>query len=200
MDGSGGTTDDDLHVHANGAPRREGQVQEPDPAAIRAACAGDLDAFESLVRAYQAPVWRFLRGLVGDAHLAEDLAQETFVRAFRHLPGFAFRSKFSTWLFRIAHNVAIDARRSRGRRLALVGRLEPPRDTPGPELGAELAAAIAALPPKLRSALLLVEVMGMSCAETADVLGIPDGTVKSRLFHARAQLVKWYSVGEEASR
>ncbi len=86
-------------------------MEEPDPVLLRAATAGDLDAFEALVRLYQQPVWRFLCHLVRDPGLAEDLAQETFLRAYRNLAGFAHQSRFSTWLFQIARNAGIDALR-----------------------------------------------------------------------------------------
>ena len=174
-------------------------VQEADPQAVRAAAGGDVDAFESLVRAYQAPVWRFLRDLVGDADLAQDLTQETFVRAFRQLRSFRFRSKFSTWLFRIARNVGIDALRSRARQENLLLRITPAPPAAGPELGNELSAAVQSLTPKLREALLLVEVVGLTCSEAGDVLGIPEGTVKSRLFRSREHLVRWLHAGEEVA-
>ncbi|MGH3440656.1 MAG: RNA polymerase sigma factor [Nitriliruptorales bacterium] len=169
-------------------------MNEPDPATVRAAVDGDLDAFEELVHLFQAPIWRFLRGLVGDPTLAEDLTQETFLRAYRNLGGFRFRSKFSTWLFHVARNLGIDELRSRTRRADLVERLRPqPLDhPPGPELRSELAAALGALSPKLREALLLVEVNGLTCREAGAVLDVPEGTVKSRLFHARRQLVAWF--------
>lgn len=173
-------------------------MNEPDPATVRAAVDGDLDAFEELVHLFQAPIWRFLRGLVGDPTLAEDLTQETFLRAFRNLGGFKFRSKFSTWLFQVARNLGIDELRSRSRRVDLVERLRPrPLDEPpGPELRTELAAALDALSPKLREALLLVEVNGLTCREAGGVLDVPEGTVKSRLFHARRQLVEWFRDAE----
>lgn len=174
-------------------------MQEVDPAAVRAAASGDIDAFEDIVRLFQAPVWRFLRDLVGDPHLAEDLTQDTFVRAFTKLPTYAFRSRFSTWLFQVARNVAIDALRARARRTRLLQRVVPPDDDPGPVVANELQAALRSLPVNLREALLLVEVVGMTCAEAGQVAGVPAGTVKSRLFHARKLLVAWYAAGEEAA-
>ena len=174
-------------------------MHEVDPAAVRAAASGDIDAFEDLVRLYQAPVWRFLRDLVGDPHLAEDLTQETFVRAYTKLPSYAFRARFSTWLFQVARNVAIDALRSRARRSRLLQRVPPPDDLPGPEISNELQAALHTLPVHQREAVLLVEVAGMTCAEAGRVTGVPEGTVKSRLFHARKHLVAWFAAGEEAA-
>lgn len=171
-------------------------MREPEPEVVRAAAEGDLDAFDILVRSFQEPVWRFLRGMVSDPALAEDLAQETFLRAYTRLDTFAFRSRFSTWLFQVARNLAVDALRRRERRNLLPVRLGPAASPPGVELGSELAAAVASLSPKLREALLLVEVMGFSCREAGQILSVPEGTVKSRLFHARQALVAWFEADE----
>jgi len=171
-------------------------LEEPDPLAIRRAAAGDVLAFEVLVRAYQVPVWRFLRHLLGDAALAEDVTQETFVRLFTRLDTFSFQSKFSTWVFQIARNAGLDALRSRSRRLRLVDVAPPPARAPDPHAGAELGAALASLSPKLREALLLVEILGLSYRETATVLRVPEGTVKSRVFQARERLVGWMAAGQ----
>lgn len=173
-------------------------MDEPEPATIRAAMGGDVVAFEAIVRHYQVPVWRFLRQLLGDPELAEDVTQETFLRLFRRLPSFAFEAKFSTWTFQVARNAGIDALRSRARQdriaAALATRPLPSSGTPG--LGAEVDAAVASLSPKLREALLVVEVLGLTYREAAHVLGIPEGTMKSRVFQARAQLAAWLEVGE----
>jgi RNA polymerase sigma-70 factor, ECF subfamily len=166
-------------------------VEEPDPRDIRAAMAGDDGAFERLVRAYATPVWRYLRRLVGDGALAEDLAQETFLRVHHRLSGFSFSSKFSTWVFAIARNAGIDALRSRDRRARLGAALPPPPPAAAPDAGAELTAALASLAPALREAVLLVEVLGLTYRETAEVVGVAEGTVKSRVFRARAQLTAW---------
>jgi RNA polymerase sigma-70 factor (ECF subfamily) len=166
-------------------------VEEPEPRTIRGAAAGDRAAFESLVRTYQAPVFRFLRHLVGDPSLAEDLTQETFIRLYRRLGSFRFQSKFSTWLFQVARNAATDELRSRQRRARLLARAPTPGPPSAPDERAELRAALASLPVALREPLLLVEVFGMPYAEVAGVLGIPVGTVKSRVFHARLRLHEW---------
>jgi RNA polymerase sigma-70 factor, ECF subfamily len=166
-------------------------VEEPEPDVVRAAMAGDLAAFEWLVRCYQAHVWRFLRHLLGDGALAEDVTQETFLRIYQHLPTFAWRSKFSTWVFRVARNAGIDALRSRRRNDHLLHVLPQPQPEPAPDARAEALAAVAALSPKLREALLLVEVFGFTYREAAQVLRVPDGTVKSRVFQARVRLAAW---------
>lgn len=171
-------------------------MQEPDPEVIRAAARGDLDAFTALVRDLQEPVLRYLTTMTSNPTEAEDLAQETFLRAFDRLGSFRFRARFSTWVFQIAHNLAVDALRRRDRLRLLPARIGPTTDAPGPELRSELQAALATLSPKLRSALLLVEVMGLGCRDAGRVLGIPEGTVKSRLYHARRDLVAWFDDDE----
>ncbi len=168
-------------------------MDEPEPALIRAAAAGDLRAFEQLVRTYQQHVWRFLRRLLGDAALAEDIMQETFLRVFRRLPTFSFESKFSTWVFQIARNAGIDELRSRQRRsrLASVARESPVPSAVPPETRVEIEAALASLPVDLRETVVLVEVLGLRYREVSTVLGVPEGTVKSRMFAARSRLHRW---------
>jgi RNA polymerase sigma-70 factor, ECF subfamily len=166
-------------------------VEEPEPAVVQAAMDGDLAAFERLVRIYQAHVWRFLRHLLGDAALAEDVTQETFLRLYQRLPTFAGRSRFSTWVFRVARNAGVDALRAARRHDRLLATLPPPPPGPAPEARVEAMAAVASLSPKLREALLLVEVFGFTYREAAEVLRVPDGTVKSRVYHARVRLTAW---------
>lgn len=169
-------------------------MQEPEPATIRSAAAGDLEAFTSLVRATQAHVWRFIRHLVGDDDTAADLTQETFVRVHRSLHTFRHDAAFATWLLRIARNLVVDEQRRELRRPPT----RPADDalmladpSPGPGLHSELRAALAALPDHQREALLLVEIAGLRYREAAEVLAVAEGTVKSRVFHARAAMVRW---------
>jgi len=175
-------------------------VDEPEPATVRAAMAGDIAAFEQLVRAYQDPVWRFLCRLVGDQALAEDVTQEAFVRLYRKLPTFAFQSKFSTWLLQIARNAGIDALRARARRDGLVETLAQPSrhrtSTADLGLGLEIESAIATLGTKHREAILLIDALGFTYREAGEVLGVPAGTVKSRVFQAREQVHAWFDAGE----
>ena len=166
-------------------------MDEPEPAVIRAAMAGDRAAFEEIVRTYQVQVWSFLTRLVADRTLAEDLTQETFIRVYRRLPTFAFRSKFSTWLLQVARNTGIDGIRARARRDRLMTRTQPPRPVAPADSGSDLTAGVAALSPKLREALLVVEILGLSYREAAQVFGVPEGTVKSRVADARQRLLAW---------
>lgn len=168
-------------------------MREPEPAVVRAAATGDLGAFEGLVRDHQVDVWRFLRRLLGDAALAEDVTQETFMRVFRRLPSFTFGAKFTTWMFQIARNAGIDELRKRERRSRLVAAVaSSTRATaPAAESRIEIQSALDSLPTDLRTALLLVEVLGLRYREAAVALEIPEGTVKSRVFHARQRLRVW---------
>ncbi|HET6834990.1 MAG TPA: sigma-70 family RNA polymerase sigma factor [Acidimicrobiales bacterium] len=174
-------------------------MEEPEPALIRAAAAGDLTAFEQLVRAYQQHVWRFLSRLLADAAAAEDVTQETFLRVFRRLPTFTFEAKFSTWVFQIARNAGIDELRSRERRNRLASVAPPGMSVAPPEARAEIEAALASLPVDLREAVVLVEVLGLRYHEVARVIGVPEGTVKSRMFSARSRLHRWSTADEESA-
>lgn len=176
-------------------------MYEPDPELIRAASAGDTAAFEELVRAYQAHIWRFLRHFLGDPDLAEDITQETFVRVYRKLGTFRFRSKFSTWVFQVARNAGIDALRARQRRERLLTAMEPraPEVTSGGELRMEIETALQTLTPKLREAFVLIEAFGFTYREAGRTIGVPEGTVKSRVYHAREQLLSWMIAEEGAA-
>ena len=157
---------------------------------------GELVAFEGLVRMYQGPVFRFLRNLLGDASLAEDVTQETFIRAYERRASFRFDAAWSTWVFQIARNAGLDAVRARTRRLRLVDRARPPSPRTDPMARIELDAALASLSPKLREAVLVVEVLGLTYKEAGEVLRAPEGTVKSRVFQARQQLLTWMEAEE----
>ena len=92
---------------SNREPER-GRVNDPDPRTLERARRGDAGAFEDLVRAYQGDVWRFAYHFTRDRALADDVTQEAFLRAYRFLKGFRGDSRFTSWLFRIARNCAMD--------------------------------------------------------------------------------------------
>jgi len=179
------------------APGR-GDVQEPDPQSIRDVLRGDTRAFAEIVRAYQEPVWRFLCHLLRDPHLAEDVTQETFLRVHRGLRGFRYQSRFSSWVFQIARNAGLDALRTRERAARLSGKVSPGLLASDPYAGVEVATALDSLSTKLREAVLVVEVFGLSYREAARVLQVPEGTVKSRVFQAREKLVSWFAEVSDA--
>jgi RNA polymerase sigma-70 factor (ECF subfamily) len=168
---------------------------------VRRVLAGDLASFELLMRRYNQRVFRVVRSLVGDDDEAEDVLQDAYVRAFEHLHQFEGRSKFSTWLTRIAVHEAT-ARRRKLRRLELIdmGDLESPhmppqsndRDAPehasNRELGTILRHAVDGLPAELRAVFTLRLVEGLDTQETAECLGLSASNVKVRLHRARTLL------------
>ena len=173
---------------------------------IEQALAGNREAFRLLVLRYQRPLFRFL-GLLGlrDAR-AEDIAQETFLRAFKALGSFdPARAAFSTWLFTIAKRLTIDEWR-RGQqqedaRGALTDAATPALDPAESALAAErtrrLEHALQALPEQLRSTFLFSQIKELTLEEVAKLEGCAVGTVKSRIFRAREQLRLALSEGEK---
>jgi RNA polymerase sigma-70 factor (ECF subfamily) len=177
----------------------EVEVQEPDPQLVNAAKAGDLHAFERIVRRYQTDVLRLALHVVHDMGAAEDATQETFIRAFRFLRRYRGDSKFSTWLFSIARNCALDE----VRRSARGGSPKPDFDTDEaareshPQVGVEIREALSELPLELREAVILIDMFGMSYREASLVVRIAEGTVKSRVHRARQLLIETLSPAEQ---
>jgi RNA polymerase sigma-70 factor, ECF subfamily len=165
-------------------------MDEPDPQLVRAARRGDLGAFESLVRRYQGDVWRLVCHLVQNQGLADDITQDTFVRAFRFLPDYRGDAKFSTWLFSIARNCARDEMRRAGRRQRTQDAVTPQPEESRPErtYSMEVREALATLPLELREPLVLIDLVGCSYREVAAALAVPEGTIKSRVHRARELL------------
>jgi RNA polymerase sigma-70 factor, ECF subfamily len=170
-------------------------VHTPDRelAALAAAAGqGDRAAFTMLVRLTQRDVLRFLSSL-GHRHDAEDLTQETFLRVFRALPGFAGRSTVRTWLFAIAKRVAADAVRhaSSRPRLLMTSDWQSVADAGGVRFEEEHALhdLVASLAPERRDAFVLTQIAGLSYAEAAEICGCPVGTIRSRVARAREDLV-----------
>jgi RNA polymerase sigma-70 factor (ECF subfamily) len=170
----------------------EDHVDEPDPEVVAAARGGSLGAFELLVRRYQADVWRLAFHLLHDQALADDVTQDAFMRAFRFLGRYRGRSRFSTWLFSITRNCAMDELRRQGRRRRAAGRAQAgePAVSTDTSSGIEVREALAALPMDLREPVVMIDMFGMSYREVASMLRIPQGTVKSRVHRARAALVE----------
>ncbi len=168
------------------------------------ALGGSQSAFEQIVRRYQGPGVSLIARMTGDRALAEDLAQETFVKAFRSLAAFDTTRRLSSWLFRIAHNTTIDAiRRSRpppasidSTHIASAAGLDEPATPPEPdpverhELGRALEAALAQLRPDQRAAIVLRYENGLSFVEIGTVLGVPEVTARSHVHRARKELAR----------
>jgi len=187
------------------ATETEAPVRD-DVSLVREAVAGQREAFAELVRRHQAKVRGLLLRLSGgDGSLADDLAQETFLRAYRGLSGFEGRSAFSTWIYRIAYNVYLSqsGRRQRaavveagfGHQRAWVDAQSGSRS----ELRRDLQAAIAALPERYRGVVVLYYAEGVNYPEIAEILDIPVGTVKTHLHRAkrvlRERLDGWEDTG-----
>lgn len=170
-------------------------MQDPDPRTLARARQGDLDAFEDLVRAYQADVWRFAYHFTRDRSMADDVTQDAFLRAFRFLKSFRGDSKFTSWLFRIARNCAMDALRQRTGLAAKEP--PPPLGPPDPQARLEIETALAAVSAEHREPFLLIEVFGLSYQEAADVLNVRVGTVKSRMHRARRAMMAALALDEE---
>jgi RNA polymerase sigma-70 factor (ECF subfamily) len=145
----------------------------------------DLAGF---VRATQGDVWRFVAALV-DPGSADDLTQETYLRALRGLDGFAGRSSARTWLLAIARHVCADHIRTLQRRRRLDGRLPAPEPAPDPAGLVDLVDLLHALPEERREAFALTQLAGLSYEEAATACGVPVGTIRSRVARARTQLV-----------
>jgi RNA polymerase sigma-70 factor (ECF subfamily) len=170
----------------------------PDEAIVARVRAGELERFEVLMRRYNQRVYRTARAVLRDDRDAEEVTQETWAKAFAHLESFAGRSRFSTWLTRIAIHEAIHRDRAR-RRTAYVA-IDSSRVSPtsygasaeqsalDDELRRALEAAVETLPDTYRTTFVLREIEDLSTGETAECLGIPEETVKTRLHRARAFL------------
>ncbi|MBN1876413.1 MAG: sigma-70 family RNA polymerase sigma factor [Anaerolineae bacterium] len=161
---------------------------------VRQAQRGDRQAFGELVRQHRAGVIQVIYRMCGDANLAEDAAQETFIRAWQYLHKYQPRAPFRNWLYRIATNSAVNLLR-REREMVDVEDLPLTSPEMGPEATAEaqeraerVRQAVLALPEASRSVLVLREYSGFAYQDIADTLEIPIGTVMSRLNYARKRL------------
>lgn len=164
---------------------------------LLAACRrGDAVAIEEVVRRTHRQVYTLAVRLVRDRYEAEDVVQDSYLRALRGLPSFREDARFETWLYRIVTNTAM----SHLRRRARMGELWSERDDGGPEIPAPteleeetvhrdaLSRALDALPAGMRSVVILKDVYGFSCAEIGEELGVSEGAIKVRLHRARKRL------------
>ncbi len=170
---------------------------------------GDEAAFRELVRRYQRPVFSLVYRMVRDRELAEDLAQETFIKVMNAIDSYRPEHKFSSWVFKIANNAAIDhlrrkdldalsldgapdavtAERREATALQISDRSESPlEELEARELGSQIEQAIARLRPEYRACIMLRHVEGRAYEEIATVLGLPLGTVKTYIHRARGEL------------
>ena len=170
--------------------------EQPDTELVRQIQSGDDAAFDEVMRRYKRPVVNFVYRMLGNSEDANDVAQEAFVRAYRNLDTYRPETKFSTWLFALARNAAIDHWRWRQRHpreslesvppmTAATGTVE---EVAAREIGAAIAAALAKLPEDQRAAVVWAEYYGMSYAEIAGVMHCSEKSVESRLYRAKRAL------------
>ena len=176
---------------------------------IALARTGSEKAYRELLDRYQRPVFSLVYRMVRDRELAEDLTQETFVKVFNHLDRFNPKYKFSSWIFKIASNLAIDTLRKRepntvsldgsrhaqtadeieSSRITVESKDENPEEfLEAKELGQEIERAISKLRPEYRTAILLRHVEGRAYEEIAEIMSLPLGTVKTFIHRARGEL------------
>jgi RNA polymerase sigma-70 factor (ECF subfamily) len=170
---------------------------------ITRAIGGRVEGFEELVRRYQRPITGYVFRMLGDYEASLDVTQEVFIKVYNSLHKYSPEYKFSTWLYRIAHNAAIDhMRRNSVMAQSLEAengdgtyQLQIESDRPSPEQDhertewrAEIDAVVKLLPPAYRDLILLRHSRDLSYDEIAEVTGLPLGTVKNRLFRAREMM------------
>jgi RNA polymerase sigma-70 factor, ECF subfamily len=167
---------------------------------VQSALAGRETSFEELVRRYQRPIAAYVYRMVGDYDAALDLTQEVFIKVYNSLTRYRAEFKFSTWIYKIAHNAAIDhLRRHTVREQSLTigidgerreisiesGRLTPEQESERKEQRSEIESVVQLLPAAYRELIVLRHSQDLSYDEIAEVTGLPLGTVKNRLFRAR---------------
>ena len=184
-------------------------IQATDHDLVALARSGSEKAYRELLDRYQRPVFSLIYRMVRDREKAEDLAQETFVKVFNHIDSFNPKYKFSSWIFKIASNLTIDAIRKKdldtvsldgsrnastpdevdATRITVESRDENPEEfLEAKELGEEIERAIGELRPEYRTAILLRHVEGRPYEEIADIMNVPLGTVKTYIHRARGEL------------
>jgi RNA polymerase sigma-70 factor (ECF subfamily) len=167
-------------------------VDDPDGPLVRRAQNGDRWAFEQLVDRHQHRLFTLAARLLGSPDEAADAVQEAFIRAWLGLSSFRHGARFSTWLYRICLNAVHDQRTKRPTTpLDEVAEPVDPRDQfVAHELSGALQQALATLAEEYRSAVVLYDVLGCSYAEIAELTGVAEGTVKSRIFRGRKRLAE----------
>jgi len=185
-------------------------MNDPDLSLVERSQQNDLEAFEVLVQRYQGKVYSFVCKMTNDVADAEDIVQEVFIRVYRSIHRFRAESTFQTWLYRIALNMCVDRSRRSQREVPVAFSLdanpeqegterlrEIPDESHNPERVAERAElqsrvrrCLAQMSAKLRTVIVLYDIQGLSYEEIAATLRCPIGTVKSRLFNARADLAR----------
>jgi RNA polymerase sigma-70 factor (ECF subfamily) len=170
---------------------------------VASAVEGHEGGFEELVRRYQRPISAYVYRMVGDYDAALDLTQEIFIRVYGSLARYRSEFKFSTWIYKIAHNCAVDhLRRNNGREQSLVVGIEgdtyelpiesrrpsPEQESERKERRIEIEGVVRSLPAVYRELIILRHSQDLTYEEIVEVTGLPLGTVKNRLFRAREMM------------
>ncbi len=176
---------------------------DPDAELVERWQAGDLSAFEALVTRHERRVFRLLYRMLGSREEAEDASQDAFLSLFRHGHRFRREARFSTFVYRVAANAALNRRRTLGRARSRSDEFRrrqdagddlpssprnPQASAEGAEVQERVQGALLALPKDLRMAIVLYDIEGQSYRDIAETLDIPEGTVKSRIHRARNAL------------
>lgn len=179
------------------SPRINAAVLSDEEQFVQRAASGDERAYGKLVQAYQSRVFNFVRSMVRNDEVAEDITQESFVKAFFSLKRLQNPGSFKSWLFRIANNNTLDWLRRKKFQLVDVDEQihESYVDVRNPESGAieeerlqHVRQALNKLKPDQKAILVMCDLQGLSYADIAEVLNVPFGTVQSRIFYARKKL------------
>lgn len=181
-----------------GAMMAEAEPASSEQQLVERAVGGDVAAFNDLVSQLEGPLYKFVYRYTGDAESARDVCQEAFIRAYTNLDRFRGQAKFSSWLYQIALNVCrSEFRKQKARpaesledeeqrahlRLVHAGGPAPDESAMRREHARALQGALAKLPEEQRTVIILKEYHGMKFREIAEILGTPESTVKSRLYH-----------------
>ncbi len=174
-----------------GAP----QAEPPDAELLRRHVTGDAEAFGQLFLRHRDRLWAVALRTLGDADEAADALQDAMISAFRRAADFRGESAVTTWLHRIVVNACLDRMRRRAARPVASGEQDldllarTPQAGPDPDVALDVLAALRTLVPEQRAALVMVDMLGYSVADTAEILGVSPGTVKSRCARGRARLL-----------
>lgn len=161
--------------------------------------AGDMDAFETLLRRHQGALGAFLRSTCGRDEDVDDLVQAALVRAFTHIRQFRGASSFRTWLFTIGYReylMQLRKRRSHQRLIDSMRMEPPPPRAPDPDWPIDLQAALSKLTEEERAAFILCDISGMTHGEAAKLLSVPLGTLKSQAKRAKSKLADYLGLKE----
>jgi len=195
-------------MSATAAPDNKQLSRDEDTEMVKAVLGGDSTAYRGLVEKYQGRVYSMVYGMLRNREDARDITQDAFVKAFKSLKSFRLEASFYTWLYRIAMNRAIDFTRKRKRRevagfdesiankdedggIAEIHHSDSPsKSLERKQLYAKIMESLEKLPADQKQVILLRELEGLSYKEISEVMGIPEGTVMSRLFYARKKMQK----------